>query len=351
MDVKKVVETLAETSHAITAAPKVYPWLQPQWSFFIKQYEQQRVPHAFILAGPEGLGKYQLALAMAESLLCLAAQSEPCQNCRSCCLLQAGHHPDLWLVEPEDNTHVIKIDQIRQLNAGLQQTASIANDQVAVIYPADGMNTSAANALLKSLEEPQGQVVFILVTSQPGRLSATILSRSQILSCADHDETAAMHWLKQNINHASQLPFLYAASQGSPLKTLMLERQDYQKHRDELFNNLCLLDRAQTDVVSVAEYCVKQEGWMWLDMFQTLVNDLLKRMKGVDVDYLVNQDAVHILDAWVQSHHLAGMLVVQDKLMRFKSLAEQSVNTQLLCTDLLVAWFESKQEIIGNKAC
>lgn len=126
-------------------------------------YENQRLSHAYLLSGIPGLGKTDFALAFAQKVL----GSDPHQ------------HPDFIFIQPEEKSHSIKIDQIRALTDVLSRTAHRGSYQVALISPADAMPTGAANALLKTLEEPQGNVLILLVDNQTHSLPKTILSRCQ----------------------------------------------------------------------------------------------------------------------------------------------------------------------------
>lgn len=125
--------------------------------------KQNRLSHAYLLSGVAGLGKTQFALDFAKTLL----SSDPFQ------------HPDFMMIRPEEKGHSIKIDQIRELTDKLSRTAHKGGYQIAIIAPADAMPTGAANALLKTLEEPQGKVILFLIDDQAHELPKTILSRCQ----------------------------------------------------------------------------------------------------------------------------------------------------------------------------
>ena len=125
---------------------------------------------------------------MVARLLC--RENEPaglCSHCRSCTLLAAGSHPDYFDLQPDEGKQVIKVDQVRALIGKLDLTTSISERKVACIHPAEEMNAAAANALLKSLEEPAGNTVLILVSDNPGRLPVTIRSRCQAISVNQPD--------------------------------------------------------------------------------------------------------------------------------------------------------------------
>jgi DNA polymerase-3 subunit delta' len=138
---------------------EVYPWLAGHWSFFMQRLEIDRLAHALMIQGPADSGKMALARAMVARLLCTEERPRACGQCRSCKLLAGGAHPDYFNLEPEEESKVIKVDQVRGLIAKLDLTTSISERKVAFIHPAESMNGAAANALLKSLEEPAGNTV------------------------------------------------------------------------------------------------------------------------------------------------------------------------------------------------
>ena len=195
------------------------PWLTGHWSFFIQRLDQHRLAHALLLKGPAGSGKTALANAMVARLLCLESQTTACGQCRSCKLLAGGAHPDNFNLQPEEGSEFIKVDQVRALISSLDLTTSISTRKVACIHPAESMNAAAANALLKSLEEPVGDTVLILVTHDPGRLPVTIRSRCQAISVTQPDQLPALEWLQRNTGKpANEVSAALQAAGGSPLR-------------------------------------------------------------------------------------------------------------------------------------
>ena len=144
-----------------------------------RMIEERRLPHALLLFGPEGVGKRRVAETMAAALLC-AGEDAPCGECESCRAARLGTHPDFYLVEPEaqgKSARAIRIDRIRALQAGLARLPILSGRSVVLMDDAHLMNEAAANCLLKTLEEPTGDTVFLLVTSARSSLLPTILSR------------------------------------------------------------------------------------------------------------------------------------------------------------------------------
>ena len=176
----------------------IHPWLQPTWQRVIELGD--RLPHALLFVGPAGLGKRELAEALAARLLCDAprADGHACDHCEPCQWRLTGNHPDLIRIVPAADaaaeaagegeapareasgkaaSEQIVIEQIRDLQASLSITGHHGSRRVVVLDPAEAMNVFTANALLKLLEEPPAGCVFLLVSSAPRRLLPTIRSR------------------------------------------------------------------------------------------------------------------------------------------------------------------------------
>lgn len=137
-----------------------------------------RLPHALLFTGPEGIGKRRVAEFLAKALLCASAD-KPCGTCGSCRLVAEGKHPDLMIVEADGER--IKIDRIRELIRDFAFSPLMGTGRVVLIPEAHALNPAAANALLKTLEEPPAGTHFLLVTHSPGWIPRTIVSRCQIV--------------------------------------------------------------------------------------------------------------------------------------------------------------------------
>jgi len=171
-------------------------WLAPQLGALRQARARSRLPHALLIQDAPGAGGDQLALLAAQVALCSAADF-PCGSCRDCQRAQAWSHPDLWYVAPEEDSRQIKVDQIRELNETLALSAHGSSASVAIISPADLLNVNAANALLKTLEEPRPGVLIVLVATVTARLPATVLSRCQRLPIRPPARAECAAWLRQ----------------------------------------------------------------------------------------------------------------------------------------------------------
>jgi DNA polymerase-3 subunit delta' len=220
-----------------TPWPALLPW---QAEFARGQLAGRATwPHALLLDGPRGIGKRALAMNLARSLLCEAPQAsgQACGACPSCVYVAAGQHPDLRMVEPftvEDDGTVklldaIPVDAIRALTRWAQVTSHRGRAKVALIVPAETMNAAAANALLKTLEEPPPETFVMLVAHQPGRLPATIRSRCRRVAAPRADAVAAQAWLTaQGVANAGSL---LGQAGGAPLVAVALADPGLQQER------------------------------------------------------------------------------------------------------------------------
>lgn len=174
------------------------PWLEPERLALNRALEAGRLGHAPMFLGSAGVGKRVLAGWLANRLLCTRPDDgEPCGTCHSCELISNATHPDRFVLEPlEDKTEIL-VDQVRDFIASLSLTPSVGEVRVGLMVPADRLNRNAANALLKTLEEPAGNVWLILVTDNEDRLPATITSRCQRRYVAVPDRASALEWLAE----------------------------------------------------------------------------------------------------------------------------------------------------------
>jgi DNA polymerase-3 subunit delta' len=172
------------------------PWLAPQIERLRRARLADRFPASLLIHDSRGAGGEWLTAFAARMRLCRAAEA-PCGECRDCRLFLAGQHPDYYALTPLEDSKLIRVDQVRELSEQLALTAHAGGATVASIVPAEAMNANAANALLKTLEEPRPGANLILLTAAPSRLPATVLSRCQRLVVQAPARAEAVRWLEQ----------------------------------------------------------------------------------------------------------------------------------------------------------
>jgi DNA polymerase III subunit delta' len=318
----------------------IYPWQQLQWRQVLSQYQQNRLPHALLLCGPSGLGKGAFAQQLANLLLCQAPAGAACGNCSGCRLLAANHHPDLFKLVPEEKGKNIKIDSIRELTDSLSQTGQRAGYQVAIINPADALNKAAANALLKTLEEPEGKVQFLLISDQPARLPATIISRCQrITFSAALDANIWLQEQLQQLQITADVNLLLKMSEYAPLRALHLSQTNFLQLRENLIKSLCDYVQLKISPLPMVNEILKNDSEMWLEVFISLMNDLIRLHLNTPADYLINRDLLSSLQLLQKFYPLPSVWRLMEKLLearRFLQMNQFHLNEQLLIESVLI---------------
>lgn len=203
-------------------------WLQPVWQKLASQLQASSLHHALLFTGIAGLGKEKLALRIAKGLLCQQPEenANPCAKCKSCQLFEAGSHPDFIGISPNDKDQ-IPIDIVRDANRRAFESSHQGGARVILLHKAHCMNPNAANAFLKTLEEPPANVYLLLTSDLPQLLLATIISRCQVITIPQPSDPEVKTWLEQHGVGISRA-FL-SANQSGPLdllKSLADGRQD-----------------------------------------------------------------------------------------------------------------------------
>lgn len=196
--------------------PERLPWHDPQWLRIERSIQSDRMPHAMLLRGAGGNGKAMFAARLAAMLLC-RSNTPPCGKCDSCRLFIAGSHPDWVEVTLETDRREIVVDQIRELIHTVGLTARFGRCKVVSVDPAERMNRHAANTLLKTLEEPPGATVFVLVSSHHAQLLPTIRSRCQRIDFPVPDPGVALDWLHGKVPDPGSA---LALAHGAPVRAV-----------------------------------------------------------------------------------------------------------------------------------
>lgn len=161
---------------------------------------EHRIPHALIIEGEKGTGRHTLARLIASAVVC-ENETVPCGECKGCHLADAGTHPDITVTSPEDGKKNITVAQIRSLRNEAYVKPHMANGRAFVIDMADTMNEQAQNALLKVLEEPPGNIVFILIAESKAAFLETVISRCVLLSPSVPETDIAVAFIKKQTRH------------------------------------------------------------------------------------------------------------------------------------------------------
>ena len=321
------------------------PWQIEQWTRLREAREAGRLPHALLLQGPAGSGKLRFAKALAQSLLCQAPDPRgvACGTCRTCRLYLAGSHPDSSELEPEGAGKAIRVDSVRDLGEFLSKSAQLGGRKLVVIAPAEAMNRAAANSLLKTLEEPSGDTVMILVTSRVQALLPTIRSRCQKQDFPRPPRDYALQWLTAQGIAAANGAVALDMAQGGPLAALEMVDEAQITLRQACLADLEELrgapNQAGGEPVRVAKRWLDAGTVRPLEWFCTWVSDMIRLRMNPEPPLLGNPDLAPRLRKLSKALELKDLFHFHDELREAARLAAgASLNQQLLLEARLIAW-------------
>lgn len=333
------------------------PWQQELWIELTTQVLQQRLSHALLLSGPAGVGKRWLARALVAFLICEQRSGYACGQCRSCQQLAAGTQPNAavlgtdghvalaladappetalvhWEPDKDSKRRDIAIAAVQSVIAQLQQASHYGQARAVLVDPADRLNDSSVNALLKLVEEPPAGTHLIFISERPQALAATLRSRCQRVRLPVPDAAAAASWLAAQTGRPDHAEAL-AAAHGAPLRALQFAEGDALALRRE-----------------------------WAELWQAVAR---RRKDPVSAAATIDRDSVaaHLQWAWSWLHAqfreraLAGALdadaaAAWDELLaeivEANRLAAGTAQPQLLLESLLVLWLKHAARALGAR--
>lgn len=311
---------------------KFYPWQQSQWQVLQQYLQQQRMPHALLFSGGAGLGKLHFAKLFAQSLLCSERTADflACNHCQNCLLFAQGNQPDLCLCQPAETGQIIKIDQIRAFSEWATYTRHTGAYKVAILEPAEAMNSAAANSLLKTLEEPPAGLIIILVSHQPLQLPATIRSRCQWLKFVA-EASLTLPWLIAQLDETANPERLLEQAFGSPLQAINLAENSLQQQQQKLYTELTT---ANFNPVALAAANMQMDIQLILNRLIAWTMIMIRLAAGI------NLPNTNKLQAIVERSEASKLFAYLDKLygVRRQLLQHANLNQQLLLEDLFCQW-------------
>ena len=319
---------------------EAYPWQDSLWQQMAGRAQHA---HAYLLHGPAGIGKRALAERLMANLLCKQPVGlEACGSCKSCSLLAAGSHPDNYILEPEEADKAIKVDQVRELVNFVVQTAQLGGRKVVLVEPVESMNVNAANALLKSLEEPSGNTILLLVSHQSSRLLPTIRSRCVQQACPLPSEVMSLEWLAKALPECSDTERreLLTLAAGSPLAAVKLQAQGVREQRAAVVEGVKKLLKREISATQLAESWNAIPLLLLFDWFCDWSSLILRYQLTQDESGLGLEDMRKVLQYLAQKTPQDKVLAIQDWILaqRQKVLGKANLNRVLLLEALLVQW-------------
>lgn len=345
----------------------IYPWFKKEWDK-LSLLPKKKFPHALIVTGLSGIGKQDFCHLLIQSLLCEELykktgeqhsgslvedlpldESLPCGVCPSCRQVQAGSHGDFLTLEIREGKKSIGVDQIREMINWINLTHQSKQKKVLFIPAADKMTLQASNALLKTLEEPPGEVVILLLVDHLKSLIATVRSRCQIVSLAKPDKQVIRQWLEESypdweINSAVDSSFqsnhslLLSLAFYTPLKVKQLLTSNELSQRKKIIEQLFLIIENNKAPVLASGELSKIEIQQIIYWLQAIIFDLIYIHFNVDNEKLINQDYFQQLSTI--SPRLNSLLLFEllKELNQYYQFQGTAINLQLLLDSYLIKW-------------
>ncbi len=308
---------------------------------FRRAIDGDRLHHAYLLTGPPGVGKFTTAHALAAVLNCKSRKADEfqpnCGECSPCRRIGDRQHPDVLFVEPPKR--VIKISQIREVEKASISAPYEGRYRVVVINDAHTMTEEAANALLKTLEEPPERMILLVVTDQPHRLLDTIISRCQRLRFGALDEATVADALAVEEDDVDDDLLVVAAGfgEGSLGRSLAMLRSGMLADRREFLERLFELDsRSIIDWLDLADELSDSTDELEsrLEIITVVMRDILL-VKRADPERIINADLRELIESQAPRFSLEAILTTLDALMSAKRRLDHNVNATLLAEDLV----------------
>lgn len=302
--------------------------------------ERDRLPHAYLFVGPEGVGKRTVALALARAIQCRESANDFCGRCADCIRVTHRNHPDVRVLEPASGKKEISIQQVRDLERELSLRPFSGRRKIAVVDPARLMNAPAQNALLKTLEEPPEGSLIVLISTSMGGLLPTLISRCVRLSFTPlAGEVVAELLAAHKGMQRERAHFLAGLSMGSPGRALSAEWEMLVERRRVWLEKICSLSAGDYQAaLAVGEELAaeKEECLRFLEWAEGWYRDLMVYAIRKDRDQVLNRDVEEVLKQQADRYSLERLLLLRARAARTAARIQRNANRRLALDNFLI---------------
>ncbi len=312
-------------------------------------FNNQKISQAYLFLGPVSVGKKTLAKKFIQGLFCQKSPAYlPCEKCAPCQQVSKEIHPDVTWVQKDDSKRNIAIEQIRNLISQLNQTAFLGGYKVGVVTEADSLSIGAANALLKTLEEPTNKTLLILTAHNLASLPKTIISRVQILKFYPVPQLEIKKWLDKNFPEEKETALASFLAQGSPGRGYRMLKDKNTiisiKEKSKVFLDLmpgslnerfAYVDRLVASKKEKESENMRQEILALINIWQIVVRDLAL-MKFGFYDRIINVQEENRLKRMAEATSVKKIVVINNCLNFTRGLLSSNVNQKLALDNLFL---------------
>ncbi|WP_313383049.1 DNA polymerase III subunit delta' [Pantoea sp.] len=321
-----------------------YPWLNQPYHYIIGQHQAGRAHHALLIQAIDGMGEEALVWGVSRWLMCQQKDGlKSCGQCHGCQLMQAQTHPDWYRLEAEKGKSTLGIDAVRQVTEKLYHFAQQGGAKVVWLPDAAQLSESAANALLKTLEEPPANSWFFLGCRESSRLLATLRSRCMALSLTPPDEAQSLQWLGKQQSHApAALQTALRLSGGAPAAALRLLEPARWQARQSLCDGLPAALRQ--DILLLLPLLNAEDVAARISWLMALLVDAIKWQQGA-ARWLSNPDREDVVALLAETFSARALDESAREWMQCREelLHVAAVNRELLLTDRLLSWADKRK--------
>jgi DNA polymerase-3 subunit delta' len=325
---------------------------------FRNSVNRDRLAHAYLFLGPEGLGKTLLAKNLAKFLNCENPVKEKwscsgheqdlvidcCDRCVSCRKIEDYNHPDVHWVRPGGRSGRISIDEIRLAQKEISLKTYEGKFKVFIIQDAERMSEQAGNSLLKTLEEPPGKSLIILTCTNISGVLPTIISRCQIVKFRPLHYEKLKEILKNNYGFSpADVHFLVCASEGRIGQALSLKEQGAISKKNRIIDRVCQSGRevSSMDVFNIKD---KKELTSQIRYLLNWFRDILIYKSGLPSSSIINADRIEKIKSRASLFSFRELEQIIVKIIKAHRLMEQNVNLKIVLETMLVGINSHKQE-------
>lgn len=278
-----------------------------------EELKDDRINHAYLFYGKEGIGKKTLAIEFARALLCNQIENDSCNICNNCRRVEHGNHPDLKIIKGNEKTKNLKIEQIREMQKEIAYKPYESEHKIYIIDGAENMTTQAANSLLKTLEEPPSYAIIILIAEELNKLLPTVISRCQNLRFSNISREKMKHFLdKQNIKEDKK-DLIIGLARGSIGKAKELYKNDeFLNKRKKIYDFLKEIHNVtKVDIFSEVNEWVDllKEDFPLFDLLSAWYRDIIIYKRG-NKNQLVNSDYEDSILQEIDKYNLNDLLAI-----------------------------------------